>query len=425
MTPCTGSSGAGAGSAAPPPTDHPVASSSAAPSPTRTVALVCPYSLSRPGGVQGQVVGLARALEARGHRVTVFAPLDAAADAPPGVHLEVAGGSVRLPANGSVAPVTLSVPTVVRALRTLRTGGYDVVHVHEPFAPGVPFGLLVGRGLPPLVATFHRSGPSPFYRALGPLTRRLAQRFAVRCAVSPSARSTAASALGGEYDLGFNGVEMDRFLHVDPWPRSGPTILFLGRHEERKGLGVLLSAFERLRLPPNGPDTGGGGLRPTLWVAGDGPRTDALRQLHPGAPDLQWLGVLTEDEKIRRLMAADIVAAPSLGGESFGMVLVEAMAARAVVVASDIEGYREAAGGHAVLVPPGAADALADALAGVLGLPGATTGGTGPGAEPGGTGPGLEAWLDDGWAWASHWSMDRLAEWYESRYDSAVVRTGA
>ena len=368
------------------------------------------------------MVGLSRALEARGHRVTVFAPLDAPGDAPSGVRLEVTGRSTALPANGSVAPVTLSVPAVMRALGALRTGGFDVVHVHEPFAPGVPLGLLVGRGLPPLVVTFHRSGPSPFYNVLAPLTRRLARRFVIRCAVSPAARATAASALGGEYDVGFNGVEIDRFLHVDPWPRTGPTVLFLGRHEDRKGLGVLLSAFDRLRRSATGADPEA--LRPTLWVAGDGPRTDDLRRLHPEAPDLHWLGVLTEEEKIRRLVAADVVAAPSLGGESFGMVLVEALAARAVVVASDIDGYREAAGGHAVLVPPGDPDALTRALAAVVGLAGSVDGDPEAEPEPAGADPGSPIWLDDGWAWASHWSMGRLAEWYEARYDTAVVRTG-
>jgi phosphatidylinositol alpha-mannosyltransferase len=393
-------------------------------SPSRNVALVCPYSLSRPGGVQGQVVGLARALEARGHRATVYAPLDSATDAPPGIDLVATGHSVSLPANGSVAPVTLSVPAVLRALRTVRTGRFDLVHVHEPFSPGLPFGLLVGRGLPPLVATFHRSGPSPFYTALRPLTRRLARRFAVRCAVSPAARSTAEEALGGQYEVGFNGVEIDRFLDVDPWPRSGPTILFLGRHEERKGLGVLLAAFERLRRSPAGTGAGASGPRPTLWVAGDGPETDSLRRLHPDAPDIHWLGVLGEAEKVRRLLAADVVAAPSLAGESFGMVLVEAMAARAVVVASDIDGYREAAGGHAVLVRPGDSEALAAGLARALDLPG---GDAGP--DPAGTGqatgaPGRQAWLDEAWSWASHWSMARLAEWYESRYETAMVRTG-
>jgi phosphatidyl-myo-inositol alpha-mannosyltransferase len=399
--------------------------SSPAPSPARAIALVCPYSLSRPGGVQGQVVGLARALGARGHRATVFAPLDAVTDAPPGIDLVVTGRPVSLPANGSVAPVALSVRAVVQALRALRTGGFDVVHVHEPFAPGLPFGLLVDRRLPPLVATFHRSGPSPFYRVLQPLTRPLMRRFAVCCAVSPAARATAVHALGGRYEVGFNGIEMDRFLHVEPWPRPGPTILFLGRHEERKGLAVLLEAFDRLRLR-RGIDAGADatGSAPTLWVAGDGPRTEALRQRHPEAADLHWLGVLTEEEKVRRLVAADVVAAPSLGGESFGMVLVEAMAARAVVVASDIDGYREAAGGHAVLFPPGDAPALVDALAGVLGLSGGPADHNRDGAAPAGGGPGSPTWLDDAWAWASHWSMGRLAEWYEARYDAAVVRTG-
>jgi phosphatidylinositol alpha-mannosyltransferase len=391
---------------------------------TLAIALVCPYSLSRPGGVQGQVVGLARALLQRGHRVTVFAPLDAAADAPSGIDMVTTGRSVRIPANGSVAPVSVSVPSVVRSVRSLRAGRFDVVHVHEPFTPGLPFGLLVGGGLPPLVATFHRSGGSPFYTAFRPLTRRLARRFAVRCAVSPAARATAVDALGGRYDVGFNGVEVDRFRDEEPWPREGPTVLFLGRHEERKGLGVLLSSFERLRRSRDGLGPSlGGAYPPTLWVAGDGPLTASLQQHHPEATDLHWLGVLTEEEKVRRLLAADVVCAPSLGGESFGVVLLEAMAARAVVVASDIDGYRLAACGHAVLVPPGDVDSLAEGLARALRVEGSPAG-----SSPGvGDDPPADwgAWLDGGTEWADHWSMERLAEWYEARYRSAVVRSGA
>jgi len=393
------------------------------PSPPLTVALVCPYSLSRPGGVQGQVVGLARALGRRGHRVTVLAPLDGPGDGPEGIHLVPTGRSVSLPANGSVAPVTLSVAAVIRAMRLLRSGGFDVVHVHEPFTPGVPFGLLVGRGLPPLVATFHRSGRSPFYDALRPVTRRLAGRLAVRCAVSPAARATAEQALGGRYELGFNGVEVDRFTGVDPWPRAGPTVLFLGRHEPRKGLGVLLAAFERMRRDPSRTGQGGSGPSPTLWVAGDGPQTAALRRRHPEAADLHWLGVLSEDEKLSRLAAADVVGAPSLGGESFGMVLVEAMAARTVVVASDIDGYREAAAGHALLVPPDDPVALADGLVRALADPAAGT--VSPDHRTGVQPDGRAAWLDGAQSWADHWSMARLAEWYETRYRAAVVRPRA
>jgi phosphatidylinositol alpha-mannosyltransferase len=386
------------------------------------VALVCPYSLSRPGGVQGQVVGLARALERRGHRATVFAPLEADADIPPGADVVPTGRPVPLPANGSVAPVTLSLPGVVRSLRALRSAGFDVVHVHEPFAPGLPYGLLVARRLPPVLATFHRSGGSALYTALRPLTRRLARRLDLRCAVSESARTTAVEALGGTYEVCFNGVELDSFRAVDPWPTARPAVLFLGRHEERKGLEVLLDAFAHL-----GADTTADGrgteARPVLWVAGDGPQTDALRRGHPPSADLQWLGTISEEEKVRRLLAARVLCAPSLGGESFGMVLLEAMAARTVVVASDIDGYRDAAGGHVLLVPPGDERALAEMLERAL-ASGRAPGG-GPGDVPAAGPAQPEHWLDAASAWASHWSMDRLAGWYEPRYRSVMARCPA
>lgn len=386
------------------------------------VALVCPYSLSRPGGVQGQVVGLARALEERGHRATVFAPLDDPGDAPAGIDLVTTGRSVSLPANGSMAPVSISIAGIARALRTLQSVGFDVVHVHEPFTPGLPYGLLVGREVPPLVATFHRSGPSVLYTVLGPLARRRARRFAIRSAVSEAARATASDALGGTYQVGFNGVEVDRYRGVEPWPTDRPTVLFLGRHEERKGLQLLLDAFGALhRSAPAGVAGRGGSVAttgpPMLWIAGDGPRTGSLRRLHPPSADIRWLGVLTEDEKARRLVGADVLCAPSLGGESFGMVLLEAMASRTVVVASDIDGYRQAAGGHAVLVPPADARALAGALSGVLSgelavLP----------PEPGGEGEDSRGrWLSAAAERADERSMERLAAWYEGLYRTAMV----
>jgi phosphatidyl-myo-inositol alpha-mannosyltransferase len=393
-------------------TDSPVSA------PLRVVT-VCPYGLSRPGGVQGQAVGLTRALAARGHRAKLLAPLDDDADAPDGIEFERSGSPVAVRANGSVAPVSLSPAAAARGLRSIRAFAPDVVHVHEPFAPGVPYALLVGRLPAPLLGTFHRSGGSAWYSLLRPVTSRLADRLAVRCAVSESARATAANALGGRYEVVFNGIEVERLRSGSPWPADRPALLFLGRHETRKGLGVLLAAFERLlagehlRL--------GGRLRPVLWIAGDGPLTDSLRLRYPENDDRRWLGVLPEEEKVRRLVAAEVVCAPSLGGESFGMVLLEAMAARTVVVASDIEGYRDAAGGRAVLVTPGDAEAWAAALEGVLSGRLAVEPSSGrEGAEP----TGRDRWLASAATRADECSMTRLAECYEGHYRAALSRLG-
>jgi phosphatidyl-myo-inositol alpha-mannosyltransferase len=374
--------------------------------------MVCPYSLSRPGGVQGQVAGLARVLTDIGHRVTVFAPIDDPADAPDrldvGIEPVSTGRSVSLSANGSQAPVSVSVVAVARALRKLKAIEPDVVHVHEPFAPGLPYGLLLSRLRAPMVATFHRSGPSRLYTLFGPVVRPLAHRYALRVAVSDAARATAAGALGGNYEVAFNGVDVDGYRSAQPWPTDRPTILFLGRHEERKGLSFLLDAFEEVRKRPDAP---------VLWIAGSGPLTESLRRRHPPSSAIQWLGVLSEADKRRRLVAADILCAPSLGGESFGMVLLEAMAAGTVVVASDIDGYRQAAGGHAVLVPAADVRSLVGALAEVLS--GRVTSAGHPGSP--GQGPG-SPWLSAGWAWAEQFSLPRLARWYEDRYRAAMAR---
>jgi phosphatidyl-myo-inositol alpha-mannosyltransferase len=372
------------------------------------VAMVCPYSLSRPGGVQGQVLGLARSLGARGHDVTVCAPIDRTEDAPEGVGFVDAGRSSSLRANGSVAPVCLSPAAARRALAAVRRSAPDVVHLHEPFAPGLPYALLVASHTAPMVGTFHRSGGSPLYTVLSPVTRRLARRLTIRCAVSEAAAATATSALGGRYDVLFNGIEIDRYDGVVPWPTTGRTALFLGRHEERKGLAVLLDAWRTVST--DGPSDGPARV---LWVAGDGPETGRLRNLHPESPTLRWLGVLSEEEKIRRLVAADALVAPSLAGESFGLVLLEAMAARTAVVASDIDGYRQAAGGHAVLAAPGNADSVAVALSGVFDGRLALERGS------------RRSWLQGGVDRAADWSMTALADRYVAHYRNLVVGAGA
>jgi phosphatidylinositol alpha-mannosyltransferase len=251
----------------------------------------------------------------------------------------------------------------------------------------------------PKIGTFHRAGASTAYRVLGPLARWAADRLDVRCAVSPEAMATAADALGGTYELVGNGVELDRFDSAEPWPTVGPTVLFVGRHERRKGLGVLLDAFGRMRRQ---------GVAATLWVVGHGPDTDALRARTPVDASVEWLGRVDDGELASRLRGAQVLCAPSLGGESFGMVLLEAMAARAAVVASDIPGYAFVAGHHAVLVAPGDADALAAALTRAVA------------DAAGGTGTSAPAALDDAFAHASTWSMARLADRYVAIYDAAA-----
>ncbi len=359
--------------------------------------MVCPYSLERPGGVQGQVTGLARALRGLGHEVAVLAPgagRPAADTGAPFDGTHVVGAAVGVRSNGSVAPVSLSPGAAWRAERLVRRHRPDVVHLHEPMAPVLGYGFLLTRPAP-LVGTYHRSGESAWYRALRPVAAWAGRRLDVRCCVSEAARSTAEAAMGGTYEVLFNGVEVERFASARPWETDRPTVLFLGRHEERKGLGVLLEAFGAVRDPV------------TLWVAGDGPDTAALRRAHPGSERIVWLGLLDDDEAARRLAGAHVLCAPSLRGESFGMVLLEGLAAGCAVVATDLPGYRDAAAGHASLVPPGDTAALGAALAAAVADAAGGTGASAPGR------------LAAGRAHAEGWSMDRLARRYEDLYHRA------
>jgi phosphatidylinositol alpha-mannosyltransferase len=249
------------------------------------------------------------------------------------------------------------------------------------------------------VGTFHRAGSSVAYRVLRPLVRAAAGRLAARCAVSSTAEATARDALGGTYDIIGNGIDLDRSASAEPWPTTGPTVLFVGRHEERKGLGVLLEALRRV----------GPGTDLTAWVAGEGPETQRLARLHPPSDRLLWLGRVDDDELASRLAGAQVMCAPSLGGESFGVVLLEAMAARTAVVASDLPGYAEVVGDHGVLVPPGDAGALARALEAVAADAVDGTGRCSPGV--------LQAAL----VHAAQWSMPSVAARYVALYERVVA----
>ena len=308
-----------------------------------------------PGGVQGQILGLGRTLRLMGHDVRVLGPCDGP---PPDAGVTPLGNSVPTAANGSVAPIAPDPSAQLRTIRALRDEAFDVVHLHEPLAPG-PTQTAMFFKTAPLVGTFHAAGSSAAYKWFSPGVKWLAKRLDLRCAVSQDAEQMARSALGGDYTVLFNGVEVATFAKATPTPTDGPTVLFVGRHEPRKGLDVLLEAMTD--LPAN----------TRLWIAGDGPDTDRLRARVAGDMRIEWLGRISDDDKASRMRAADVFCAPSLRGESFGVVLLEAMAAATPVVASDLPGYANVAraGRDALLVPPGDVAALSRALRGVLANP--------------------------------------------------------
>ncbi|MBM3659097.1 MAG: glycosyltransferase family 4 protein, partial [Actinobacteria bacterium] len=313
------------------------------------VAIVCPYSLSVFGGVQGQVLGLAHALRQRGFETRVIAPCDGP---PPEPGITTVGPTRRFPSNGSIAPITSNHLAAARTLEALRNFAPDVVHLHEPLTPGPTHAALVGTDLP-VVGTFHAcysSGYNKWYAALRRPLQRMIDRLTVCTAVSPEASRDVQTAFGVDCRILFNGVEVEHYARAEPWPSEEPTIMFVGRHESRKGLDLLLDAFAALDRPAR------------LWVASAGPQTEALRAR--GVPGVEWLGRITEAEKARRLRGAAIACFPSIEGESFGVVLLEAMAAGTAVVASDLTGYRAVArtGDEARLVPVGDVAALTATL---------------------------------------------------------------
>lgn len=316
------------------------------------IGMVCPYSLSVPGGVQAQVLGLARELRRGGHEVRVLGPCDGP---PPESFVTPLGDSLPTAANGSIAPLAPDPAAALRTLRALRDEAFDVLHVHEPLAPG-PSLTTVTLHTAPTVGTFHAAGRSSSYRALAPMLRRLLDRVDHKVVVSKDALALVQGYLGGDYEVLFNGVDTTEIRAAVPTPHDRPAVFFLGRHEERKGLGVLLAALGRVDLDVS------------CWIAGDGPDTKRLRAEHSGDDRLEWLGRITDAERNARLRGAAVFCAPSLHGESFGVVLIEAMAAGTPVVASALDGYRNVAtdGRDALLVPPGDVDALAAAVTRVL-----------------------------------------------------------
>jgi phosphatidylinositol alpha-mannosyltransferase len=322
------------------------------------VLIVCPYSWSTPGGVGAHVGHLARALRSRGHEVRVLAPSEG--DVEPGV-LSV-GRSIPIPYNGSIARLAFGPRVAGRIRVALRRYRPDVVHVHEPFAPSAGLLALLNTRLP-VVATFHAAvARSRAFRVAAPALRPLYRRLAARIAVSEEARRTAEKVFGDGIRIIPNGVEWSRFSSLAQ--PSGSLILFLGRMERRKGAAALVEAFGLLA-----------GRRPEaeLVLAGEGPERRAVEESVPEElkDRVTFVGRIDPAELAEVFGRAAVVCAPSLGGESFGIVLLEAMAAGRPVVASSIPGYAAVVrdGVDGLLVPPGDAGALASALERVLADP--------------------------------------------------------
>ncbi|MEO8162911.1 MAG: glycosyltransferase family 4 protein [Ilumatobacteraceae bacterium] len=349
------------------------------------IAMVSPYSVSVPGGVQSQVLGLAREMRRLGHEARVLAPCDGP---PPESFVTPLGNSLPTAANGSVAALAPDPSAALRTIRALNDEAFDVIHLHEPLVPGPTVTALLMR-MAPTVGTFHAAGDSTSYRVLNRTARWAASRIDVRVAVSEQARELAARYLDGEYRVLFNGIEVSRYHRPEIKRVEQPTIFFCGRFEPRKGLEVLLEALDS--VPRN--------VR--LWVASDGPGIDILRKKHADDDRIEWLGRITEEDKIKRLASCTVFCAPSLHSESFGIVLLEAMAAQAPLVASALDGYCNVATHDldALLVQPGDAVSLADALNQVI------------------TNQSLTKRLVEGGARrAAHFSMNALAEEYFAIY---------
>ncbi|QGN57371.1 glycosyltransferase family 4 protein [Nostocoides sp. HKS02] len=296
------------------------------------IGLVCPYSFDVPGGVQFHVRDLAEYFLAQGHHASVLAPADDDTPLPP--YVESVGRAVPVRYNGSVARLSFGPVTAARVGRWVERGGFDVVHLHEPVTPSISvLALWAAEG--PVVATFHTSNlRSRAMQAAYPLMRPSLEKISGRIAVSEDARRTVTTHLGGDAVVIPNGVNVARFADALPraaWvgTETAPTIAFLGRIDEpRKGLPVLATAMGAVldRFP---------GAR--LLVAGPGDVAAARERLSSRVADAtEFLGLVSDDDKAALLSSVDVYVAPHTGGESFGIVLVEAMSAGAPVVASNL-----------------------------------------------------------------------------------------
>uniref|UniRef100_UPI003D90F762 glycosyltransferase family 4 protein n=1 Tax=Gordonia sp. B7-2 TaxID=3420932 RepID=UPI003D90F762 len=325
------------------------------------IGMVCPYSFDVPGGVQAHVMELAQVFIERGHEVSVLAP--AADDTELPDYVVRAGPALAIPYNGSVSRVNFSPKGYLRLRRWIAENGFDVLHVHEPNAPSISMlSLMVGSG--PIVTTFHTAtSRSLWLSTFQGILRPYHERIAGKIAVSELARRWQMESLGSDAVEIPNGINVSAFADAEPldgYPWPGGSVLFLGRFDEpRKGIDILMRALPA--IVEQFPDV-------RILVVGGGNQRALRRRAGDLADHLVFLGQVDDATKARALRSVDVYCAPNLGGESFGIVLVEAMAAGAAVIASSLNAFRRVLddGRAGRLVTTGSPEELAEGVVDLL-----------------------------------------------------------
>jgi phosphatidylinositol alpha-mannosyltransferase len=330
------------------------------------IGLVTPYVYPVPGGVNEHVRYLYENLRLRGHDVRIISSSHGLQPASEGDVIRL-GKGFSMPTNGSVGTITVSPRYVSQIGRMLDREKFDLLHFHEPFVPFLSL-ILLHQSRSVNVATFHAyAGFSPSYEFGRRFMQGHASRLHGRIAVSAAARHFIDRYFPGDYKVIPNGVDLARFDRAVPiarWQDGTPNLLFVGRHEPRKGLLELLKAYRILRRD---------GIASRLLIVGSGPQEREARRyvLTRRLLDVEFLGRVSDSEKVQLYKTADVFVSPATGRESFGIVLLEAMAAGAPIVCSDIHGYKGVVrrGENAILVEPHEPKELAGGIARVLADP--------------------------------------------------------
>ena len=362
---------------------------------SRRIAIVCPYALSIYGGVQEQVLAMSRELSARGNEVLIVSP-DSSDLSEYETNAAVAhfGRLFSIPANGSRAPITLSFSAARKARKLVSEFKPDIVHFHEPFAPLVGWAILRSHSAP-AVGTFHRSGDGPAFTLTSPLLKKLSKYLDAYASVSSQAEMTIKKAVGIESAVLFNGFETSRFVAI-PRERTGQvTLTTIGRLEDRKGTATAITAVKS----HNSNDS----EQWKLVIIGDGPDRTKLEALAGHDENIVFVGAANDVDKRSWLRRSNALLCPAIRGESFGLVLLEGMASETSVIASDIDGYRDAASSFATLFEPADPSSLEQAIN--FSLRSETTDSIAAARSH-----------------AENWSMSRLIDQYETLYDEATLR---